>query len=53
VFEVFDALGRRIIAQAKYAKLDQYNVSGWARGLYYFKVTDHKGNQRVYRLIKQ
>lgn len=51
--EVFDALGRRIIAQAKYAKLDQYNVSGWARGLYYFKVTDHKGNQRVYRLIKQ
>ena len=51
--EIYDAYGRRIIDITNTANLASYDVSQWASGLYYLRVSDQAQNEKIYRLLKE
>ena len=51
--QVFDAQGRQIFNSTQLSELLQNDVSHWASGLYYIKVTGGDLSQKTYRLIKE
>jgi hypothetical protein len=51
--EIYDAYGRKIMDMTNASNLASYEVSQWASGLYYLRVTDPLQNEKIYRLIKE
>lgn len=51
--EIYDAYGRRIIDITNTANLASYDVSQWASGIYYLRVSDQAQNEKIYRLLKE
>jgi hypothetical protein len=51
--EIYDAYGRKIMDMKNASNLASYEVSQWASGLYYLRVTDPLQNEKIYRLIKE
>ncbi len=51
--KVFDAYGRQIFSSRQLAELMQLDLSQWASGLYYIKVSNAGLGEKTYRLIKQ
>jgi hypothetical protein len=51
--EIYDAYGRKIMDMTNASNLASYEVSQWASGLYYLRVSDPLQNEKIYRLIKE
>ncbi len=51
--KVFDAYGRHVFSSRQLAELMQMDLSQWASGLYYIKVSNAGLGEKTYRLIKQ